>query len=76
MFVPSSGGDVPGVGNQTVHRGQKGSVGIQWESLHFHGHIQRIPSFGVSQRVNVSIMIRTENSNGNLYLYYHVLVHM
>lgn len=49
-----SGSNVLNLGNPTVHSRQESALGIQRESIYFHGNLQRIPSFRLSQRLHVS----------------------
>lgn len=54
-----SGGYVPHMGHQIVHRGEKDSVRVQRESIHLDGHLQRISTVSLPQRLDVSASKKT-----------------
>jgi hypothetical protein len=54
LFVLHSGSSVPGMGRSIVYCGTKSSVRVQRKPLHIDGNLQRISSYVLSQRFNVS----------------------
>lgn len=50
-----SGSLVPGVGREVVYRRSQSAIGIQRKPLYIDGNLQRISSYLLSQRFNVSL---------------------
>ncbi|KAK7080002.1 hypothetical protein SK128_012092, partial [Halocaridina rubra] len=48
------GDDVPSLGYPSVYYGTKGAFGVQRIQVHFHGHLQRVPSLSLPQCIHVS----------------------
>lgn len=54
-FFHNSRSSLPRMGRTIVYCGEKGSLGIQRESLHINGNLQRIPAHMLPKCIDVSI---------------------
>lgn len=56
VAIASSGGFVSRLGSSIVYRGTKSPIGIQRKPLYFDGNLQRISSYLLPERFNVSYL--------------------
>ncbi|CAK9826494.1 hypothetical protein ANTRET_LOCUS4338 [Anthophora retusa] len=49
------------MGHQAVYRGEKDTVGVQRESIHLNGDLQRISALCLPQRLHVVLAVASQS---------------